>query len=188
MTLRQQKEKRFEGLLWKSGYFYTFKYKGWEHDPKPHIIFMYAYSGTHPNTGRQWRFFQAINFSYIPRKVRRRFMETYLRAIEARRGNMKFVWDDVKRKYPWLKIAVRRYFYSPGTYIVDPKEIPFEDAERVIVSTWMKDFSKKTITAIRSKFRSGKKKKKKKKKVLSEKRFTSPRYWTHKDTPRQHGL
>ena len=52
----------------------------------------------------------------------------------------------------------------------------------------MKDFSKKTITAIRSKFRLGKKKKTKKKKVVSEKRFVSPRYWTHKDTPRQHGL
>jgi len=85
-------------------------------------------------------------------------------------------------------IRDRRYFYSPGTYIVTPKEIPFEDAERVIVSTWMKDFSKKTITAIRSKFRLGKKKKTKKKKVVSEKRFVSPRYWTHKDTPRQHGL
>lgn len=185
--IRQHPKKRFEGLEWKSGYFYTFKYKGWENDPKPHIIFMYAYSGYHPNTGREWRFFQAINFSYIPRKVRRRFMATYLKARE-KHTNMKFVWDDVKRRYPWLKIAVRRYFYSPGTYIVSPKEIPFEDAERVIVSTWQKDFSKKAITAIRSKFRLGKKKKTRKKKVLSEKRFKSPRYWTHKDTPRQHGL
>ena len=54
--IRQHAKKRFEGLEWKSGYFYTFKYKGWENDPKPHIIFMYAYSGFHPNTGREWRF------------------------------------------------------------------------------------------------------------------------------------
>ena len=152
MAIRQQKTKRFEGLEWKSGNFYTFKYRAWANDPKPTIIFMYAYSGYHPNTGRQWRFFQAINFSYIPRNVRRRFMKDYLKARE-KNANINFVWDDVKRKYPWLRIAVRRYFYSPGSYIITPKEIPFEDAEDVIVSTWAKDFSKKTITAIRSKFR-----------------------------------
>lgn len=187
MALRQHKEKRIKGLIWKSGNFYTFKYKGWENDPKPTIIFMYAYSGHHPTTNREWRFFQGVNFSYIPRNVRKRFMATYLEA-RSKNTDMKFVWDSVKTKYPWLKIAVRRYFYSPSTFIVTPKEIPFEDAERLVVSTWQKDFSKKTITAIRSKFRFGKKKKTRKKKVLSEKRFKSLRNWTQNDTPRQHGL
>ena len=189
MTLRRHTKKRFEGLEWKSGNFYKFKYNAWHNDPAPTIIYMYAYSGTHPNTGRQWRFFQAINFTYIPRKVRRRFMKTYL-DIRAKSPDSKFLWDNVKRQYPWLKIAVRRYQYSPGTYIINPKEIPFEDAEKVVVSTWAKDFSKKIVTTIRSKVRKGfvKKGKKKNKKVVSEKKFGSPRYWTHKDTPRQHGL
>jgi hypothetical protein len=189
--IRQWKTKRFEGLEWKSGHFYKFKYKAAENDRKPHIIFMYAYSGTHPRTGREWRFFQAINFTYIPRKIRRRFMKTYLEARD-KNPNMKFVWDSVKRKYPWLRIAIRRYFYTPGTYIISPKEIPFEQAEDVIVSTWAKDFSKQTIIKLRSKIRKSLEKrgkaKKRKKKIISEKRFKSPRYWTHKDTPRQHGL
>lgn len=190
MAIRQWKEKKFKGMTWTSGNFYTFKYRAWANDPKPTIIFMYAYSGYHPNTGRQWRFFQAINFSYIPRNVRKRFMKTYLEAREKRGGKMEFVWDDVKTKYPWLKIAVRRYFYSPSTYITTPREIPFDEAERVIVSTWQKDFSKKIITTLRSKFRKRKiaKGKTRKKKVVSEKRYRSPRIWTHKDTDRQHGL
>ena len=187
--LRRQTKKRFEGLEWKSGNFYRFKYKAAENDRKPHIIFMYAFSGTHPNTGRQWRFFQAINFTYIPRQVRRRFMKTYLE-LKAKHPNMDFVWDDVKRKYPWLKIATRRYFYTPGTYIINPKEIPLDQAEDIIISTWAKDFSKQTIIKLRSKIRKSleKRGKARKKKVLSEKRYKSPRYWTHKDTPRQWGL
>jgi len=187
--LRRQTVKRFEGLEWRSGNFYRFKYKAAENDRKPHIIFMYAFSGTHPNTGRQWRFFQAINFTYIPRQIRRRFMKTYLE-LKAKQPNMNFVWDDVKRKYPWLKIATRRYFYTPGTYIINPQEIPLDQAEDIIISTWAKDFSKQTIIKLRSKIRKSleKRGKAKKKKVLSEKRYKSPRYWTHKDTPRQWGL
>lgn len=187
--LRQKKTKRISGVQFKSGYFYKFKYRAAENDRKPHIIFMYAYEGNHPNTGRQWRFFQAINFTYIPRNVRRRFMKVYLDEREKYEGNLQ--WDHIKRQFPWLKIAIRRYQYSPG-YIIIPEEIPFEEAEDVIVSTWMKDFSKQAILKLRSKIRKSMeargKKKKRKKKIISEKRFKSPRYWTHKDTPRQHGL
>lgn len=200
MAIKQWKNKKFEGLEWKSGHFYKFKYRAYANDPHPHIIFMYAYSGIHPNTKREWRFFQAINFSYIPRNVRQRFLNDWLARIKTDPNN-NFTWDQVKSKYPWLKIAVRRYFYSPGTYIINPEEIPFENAQDVIVGTWKKDFSKKIIQAIRSKVTRllGKKRKKQKglkvrnprrskKKVVSEKRYRTPRTWTHKDTPRQHGL
>ena len=188
--LRQQKTKRIAGVQFKSGYFYRFKYKAAENDRKPHIIFMYAYSGYHPNTKREWRFFQAINFTYIPRNVRRRFMKIYLEERAKYEGNLQ--WDHIKRQFPWLVIAVRRYQYSPGGYIINPEEIPFGEAEDVIVSTWMKDFSKQAIIKLRSKIRKSMeargKKKKRKKKIISEKRYKSPRIWTHKDTPRQHGL
>ena len=118
-------------------------------------------------------------------------MKTYLEEKE-KQPNMDFVWDHVKRKYPWLKIATRRYFYTPGSYIINPEEIPLDQAENIIVSTWAKDFSKQTIIKLRSKIRKSLeargKHKKRKKKIISEKRFKSPRFWTHKDTPRQHGL
>jgi hypothetical protein len=191
MAIKKWKRKRFEGIEWRSGHFYKFKYQAAQNDPEPHIIFMYAFSGTHPRTKRQWRFFQAINFSYIPRNVRQRFLNDWLVRIK-RDPNNNFTWNKVKAKYPWLKIAVRRYFYSPGTYIINPEEIPFDDAQSIIVGTWKKDFSKKIIDTIRSKARKLKsmfsRKNKKKKKVVSEKRYKRPRTWTHKDTPTQHGL
>ena len=74
MAIRRGYKKKYKGVDMKSGYFYTFKYQAWENDPKPTIIFMYTLEGIHPNTGHQWRFFQGINFTYIPRSVRKRFI------------------------------------------------------------------------------------------------------------------
>lgn len=164
MAIRRILRKKFEGIEWNSGHFYEFKYQGWRNDKKPSIIFMYAFAGTHPNTGREWRFFQAINFSYVPRNVRKKFMKDYLKIRDRRKGNMKFVWRDVQTKYPGLKMAVRRYFYSPGYYIINPREVPFAEAEKFVVGTMLKDFSKKTIRALRAKLRGKKKKKKETKK------------------------
>jgi hypothetical protein len=152
MGIRRAYYKKFQGVEMKSGYFYTFKYQSWENDPEPTIILMYALEGIHPNTGHQWRFFQAINFTYIPRSVRKRFLNEWKRVL-ASTNDPRFTWELIKRKYPWLQIAVRRYFFRPNYFIKSLKEIPIEDIDKVIVSTWHKDFSKKVKATLINKFR-----------------------------------
>jgi hypothetical protein len=153
MAVTRKFKKRFQGVTVKSGYIYTFGYTAWENDPKPVVIMMYALDGIHPNTGHQWRFFQAINFTYIPRSMRRTFAADWARIFEVNNGNVRFTWELVQRRYPYLKGAVRRYFFKPTYYIKDLKEVPFDAMEDVIVSTWSKDFSKKLKVSLLSKFR-----------------------------------
>jgi hypothetical protein len=114
---------------------------------------MYALDGIHPRTRHQWRFFQGINFSYIPRAQRRAFAKEWKKIWERTNGNMKFTWEIVQRRYPFLRTAVRRYFYKPSYYIMQPKEIPFQDLEKAVISTWSKDFSKKIRTTLARKLR-----------------------------------
>jgi hypothetical protein len=153
MAVTRKFKKRFKGVTVKSGHIYTFGYQAWENDPKPVVIMMYALDGTHPNTKHQWRFFQAINFTYIPRTMRRTFAAEWTRVLERNQGDVKFTWEVVQRRYPYLKGAVRRYFFKPTYFIKDLKEIPFDMMEDVIVSTWSKDFSKKLKTSLLGKFR-----------------------------------
>ena len=75
MPLKHVLKKQFKGVSLKSGHFYRFKYQAWEHDPKPVVIFMASIEGIHQNTGHQWRVFQCINFTYIPRAMRKRFLK-----------------------------------------------------------------------------------------------------------------
>lgn len=153
MAVKRVYKKRFKGVTVKSGHIYTFKYQAWEHDPRPVVIMMYALDGIHPNTGHQWRFFQAINFTYIPRSIRRQFAQQWARTYQRTNGNVKFTWELVQRRYPYLKHAVRRYFFKPNYYINELIEVPWEDMEKVIVSTWSKDFSKKLRMSLLGKFR-----------------------------------
>ncbi len=158
-----------------SGRFYTFRYRAWANDPKPTIILMYALEGRHQTTGNQWRFFQAINFTYIPRSVRKRFIDDWVRILQ-NTSDVKFTWGLIKKRYPWLKVAIRRYFYQPNTYINALKEIPLEELDKYVVSTWHKDFSKKVKTELINKFRRvfmrRKDAKKKKKRELKKRRRT----------------
>lgn len=153
MALRVHFKKKIGGVPFQSGRVYNFHYRAWSNDPTPTIIFMYAFSGTHPNTGRQWRFIQGINFTYIPRPMRKAFAMDWVRGMQQSNGNVKFTYDMVKRRYPYLKIATRRYFYSPAYYISKVKEVPFENMEEAIISTWSKDFSRKVRLALAGKFR-----------------------------------
>ena len=153
MAVRRKHKKVFKGIVWKSGHFYTFKYQAWEHDPRPVIILMYALDGIHENTGHQWRFFQGINFTYIPRSIRKQFINEWKRVWLRTNGNAKFTWETVLRKYPFLKGAVRRYFFKPAYYITDIREVPFDDLDKLVVSTWSKDFSKKLKMSLLAKFR-----------------------------------
>jgi len=152
MAIRRQYKKKYKGVMMETGHFYTFKYQAWENDPHPTIILMYALEGTHPTTGHQWRFFQGINFTYIPRSVRKRFVNDWMKLLQSS-TNTKFTWELVKRKYPWLKVAVRRYFFKPSYYIKSLEEVPLDQVNKVVISTWHKDFSKKVKTTLINKFR-----------------------------------
>ena len=154
MALRIQYRKKIHGVIMQSGHVYSMKYIPWQHDSNPTIIFMNSFSGTHPNTGRQWRFIQALNFTYVPRSSRRAFANEWTRVFERTNGNVRFTWNILKRRYPYLSHAVRRYFYSPNYYISKLQEIPFENMEQAIISTWSKDFSKKVKVSLLQKFRS----------------------------------
>lgn len=113
---------------------------------------MASIEGNHQNTGHQWRLFQCINFTYIPRGIRKRFLKIWLKELD--KGiNPRFTWRKVVAKYPYLKPAIRRYFFKPNYYIRNLEEIPLDEVEKVVVSTLSKDFSKKITTALLSKFR-----------------------------------
>jgi hypothetical protein len=142
MAVRRVKKKKFKNVNWRSGHIYTFKYHAWHNDPQPVIILMYALQGTHENTGHQWRFFQGINFTYIPRSMRRTFAKKWLREWDRSNGNLEFTWEKVKATYPWMKLAIRRYFFKPAYYINKPREIKREDILDVVTQTYTKDFSK----------------------------------------------
>lgn len=152
MALRSHLQKKFKNVVWRSGQVYKFKYQAWQNDPEPVIVFMNAYSGRHPTTQHEWHFFQGINFTYIPRPQRRQFAEAWVREWES--GNRpNFSWDTILTRYPYLKNAIRRYFYKPNYYITDVVQVPLEDMEDVIVSTWSRDFSKKLKTSLVQKYR-----------------------------------
>ena len=153
MALKRVLAKKFKGIIVRSGYPYSFHYTSWIHDPNPTVIMLYAIEGIHPRTGHQHRYFQAINFSYIPRTMRRQFTRDWLVYMERFNGNTKLTWQMIIKRYPYLKHAVRRYFFKPVYYITKLQEIPFEDMESVIVSTWSKDFSKKVKSSLIGKFR-----------------------------------
>ncbi len=142
MAIRRNEKKKFKGVTWKSGHIYTFKYHAWHNDPQPVIILMYALEGTHENTGHQWRFFQGINFTYIPRSMRRNFAKKWLQTYERTGGDIRFTWELVKGTFPWMRLAVRRYFFKPSYYIKNPRLIKPEDVMRVVSDTYTKDFSK----------------------------------------------
>ena len=125
---------------------------------------MYSFSGTHPRTGRQWRFMQCINFTYVPRNIRKTFAKVWIKEFERMKGNTRFTYDKVKRRYPGLKHATRRYMYTPAARITKAKEIGFEDWQKAIQSTLTKDFSKKLKISLVRKFKSVLKRRKKRKK------------------------
>lgn len=157
MALRTDLDFRMNGIRWRSGHIYNFRYSSWQHDPNPTIILMYRIRGIHPNTGHQWRLIQGINFSYIPRSYRKQFAINWLETFAASNGNAEFTYSMVKRQYPWLQIGVRRYLTKPSYYIQNPEEVPPESMEDAIVDTWSKDFSKKVKIDLMKKYRKVKK-------------------------------
>lgn len=141
MALNVHFIKRSQGIDWKCGHMYKFTYRGYGEEPNPTYLHLYSFSGYHPNTGRQWRFHQGISISYLPRKVRKEFVEDWKREFLRNNGNMRLTWHFLVRKYPYLKEFTRRFFYTPNYYITNAKEIPLDDWEKEVVKTWTQDFS-----------------------------------------------
>lgn len=154
MALVHKYRKKFQGVDLRSGYFYKFKYTAWRRDPHPLIVLLAWIEGINKKTGHQWRLIQAINFSYIPRAHRKRFLNMWMKELD-KPGSIKLTWRKVLAKYPYLKPAIRRYFFKPTYYIKNLEAIPLDRVEHEVISTWHKDFSKKIKMAILSKFRQG---------------------------------
>jgi hypothetical protein len=142
MALRFKFNARFQGIVLDSGKMYRFTYSAYQHDPAPLVLFLYWVEGTHPTTQRQWRFMQCINLNYIGRSYRKRFVEDWSNSLYTTR-NVKLTWNLVKRKYPELVLATRRYFYSPAYYIKGLRLIPLENVESEVVGSLLADYSKK---------------------------------------------
>ena len=157
MPLQIDTDFRMNGVRWKSGHIYTFRYNAWQHDPKPTIILFYRIRGLHPTTGHQWRLIQGINFSYIPRAYRKQFAVNWLEIFGQSEGNAQFTYSIMKRQYPWLKIGIRRYLTKPAYYIQNPEEIPPQGMEDAIIDTWSRDFSKKIKIDLMKKYHKVKK-------------------------------
>lgn len=142
MALKVAWSHKHENVLMKTGEFYSFKYRAYNNDPSPSGIFINYISGIHPNTGHQHRYIQFINLSYIPRKDRKKFVEDWEKNKKKSKGNLKFTWDLVKRKYPYLKFSIRRYQTKPNYYI---SKVEALDTDKKIAAglkfNWAKDFS-----------------------------------------------
>jgi len=131
------------GIKWKSGHFYTFFYNAWREDPNPIIILFYKITGINKKTGHQWRLIQGINLNYIPRRQRKAFVTLWQKEMERNKGNVEFTWNIVEFRFPYLEMAVRRYMITPQYRIQRAREIPDDELENVVISSFGKDFSRK---------------------------------------------
>lgn len=141
------------GTVWmRTGHLFYFRYKSFNYDPEPTVIALYAIAGTHPTSGRRHNYFQAINLNYVPRSQRRQFCDVWVKLLEQYGGNIIFTWEMVKRQYPYLQLALRRYSLERGE-IMALKEIPLEEIKNAVVKSWAKDFSKQAMLATVAKYK-----------------------------------
>jgi hypothetical protein len=141
------------GMTWmRSGHIFQFKYKNFQNDPKPTVIVLYAIKGTHPNTGHVWNLLQCVNFTYIPRSYRKQFVKAWKPILEYYKGDTILTWEHIKRRYPYMEIAVRRYLLDQQL-MTEMREIPVENIDDVVVSTWANDYSKQVLMSMLSKYK-----------------------------------
>lgn len=142
MSIKISQTHKHGNITMKAANFYTFKYQGFRNDPSPHIIFINKAEGIHPKTGHQHRYITGINLNYVPRQDRKRFVEDWITNFQKSKS-AKFTWDVVKRKYPYIAFAIRRYFWKPPYYISKLEHLDTIDKiNKTIVGNWAKDFSK----------------------------------------------
>lgn len=161
MAIKYHLKKKAANVTWKSGHIYQFRYSHWHNDPRPLIIVMGLTSGFHSNTNHEHHYISGLNISYVPRTHRTRFARQWKNEMQKNNGRVELAWDRVQTDFPYLKHAVRRYWYKPGYMITDAKEIPIDQIEEAVVSTWSKDFSKKLKLDLARKFKRVQKKRRK---------------------------
>jgi len=154
MTLRRvfKVKDRNSTVWWRSGHIYSFRYRNFENDPNPIVLCLYAIKGVNPNTRHNWNLVQAINLNYIPRHNRRKFLQTWISVLEKNGGNIRLTWEMLVRHYPYLLLACRRYLLDRKMF-ADLREIPLEDIESIVISSWAKDYSKQVQLAILRKYK-----------------------------------
>ncbi len=147
------KSKDKNSTVWfRSGHIYSFRYRAFENDPNPTVLCLYAIKGINPNTGHRWNLLQALNLNYVARQDRRNFLHTWMGILERNHGNIRLTWETILRRYPYLAIACRRYLLD-RTMFRELKEIPLEDIESVVVSTWARDYSRQAQMALLKKYK-----------------------------------
>jgi len=154
MALKIDNNFKLNGLVWRSGHFYTFRYRAWNQDPTPLICLFYRITGINASTNHQWRLLQGINMNYIPRSHRRLFLLQWQHNYETSNGDIKFTYEQMKRKYPYLRFGIRRYLTKPAYYIQHPYEIPADKVEEAVMSTFDKDYSIKLKQELAQKYQS----------------------------------
>jgi len=151
--VRKWKAKDRNNTAWfRSGHIFSFRYLNAENDPNPTILCLYALKGVNPNTGHMWNLVQGINLNYIDRAHRREFLHTWMPLLERNHGNIKLTWEYMVRRYPYLAVACRRYLLDRKVFR-DLKEIPLEDIEAIVISTWAKDYSRQAQMALLRKYK-----------------------------------
>lgn len=131
---------KHDSVQFKSGHFYKFKYDGYENDPNPTIVLLYAIKGIHPKTGNQWNLMQALNLNYIPKKDRKIFVKIWKKHMEKTKS-IKLTWHMITKQYPYLKASIRRYLLKPKYYVRKCEAISFDDIDKEVVKSWHKDYS-----------------------------------------------
>ena len=153
MIQRVFKTRLGNSTVWlRTGHIYSFRYARFQHDPEPVCIVLYALKGIHPTSGNRWNLLECCNLNYVPRNFRKQFAKIWIPLLEYYKGNIVFTWEMVKKRYPFMEIACRRYLLEGG-HITELVEIPPEDIEKVVVSTWMKDYSKQVMFDLIARFK-----------------------------------
>jgi hypothetical protein len=152
MALKVSHKIKHNGVDLLNGHCYKFNYANFENDPNPHVFFINAIRGLNPDTGKRWNLIQAINLNYLPRSIRRRFVDEWQDSLRRTKGNFRLTWLMVLRKFPYFRNAIRRYYLQPRSYISRLKYINADEMEGEIIRSFHKDFSKgvKRINAGRS--------------------------------------
>ena len=146
MALRAKFEQNYKGVLLKSGRIYSFSYDAFHHDPTPLIVFLYWMEGSHPRTGNQWRFFQAINLNYLNRSYRQKFIKDWVTSLYTTQ-NLKLTWQALIRRFPDMQFATRRYLYRPASYIKSLRAVELVHVEKEVVGSLYKDYSRQAKIA-----------------------------------------
>jgi hypothetical protein len=128
------------GVILQNFFCYKFRYANYENDPFPHVLALYRIKGTHPSSGNYWNLWQCINLNYLPRNQRRAFIKDALDNLRRSKWDFKFTWHTLMLKYPWLRIATRRYYLDPKSYIQQLEYIPPEKMEAEIARNMVREY------------------------------------------------